>query len=77
VERKFAIPLMAADQEIEAGLATAEEAQLLRIAPGSAVLHTRRITYTDRNQAVEYAKSAYRGNQYVFYTHLKRDQLFS
>lgn len=77
LERKFAIPLMAADQEIEAGLATTEDAQLLRIAPGSAVLHTRRITYTDRNQAVEYAKSVYRGNQYIFYTHLKRDQLFS
>ena len=77
LERKFGIPLMAADQEIEAGLASDDEAALLHIQPGSAVLYTRRITYTDRNLAVEYAKSVYCGTKYIFYTHLKRDQLFA
>jgi GntR family transcriptional regulator len=77
LERKFAIPLMAADQELEAGLANTEDAQLLHIEVGSAVLYTRRITFTDRNVAVEYARSVYCGTKYIFYTHLKRDQLFA
>jgi GntR family transcriptional regulator len=77
LETKFALPLMEAEQELEAGLAGNEEAQLLNILPGSSVLYIRRTTYTDRNQPLEYAKSIYRGNKYVFYARLKRDQLFS
>ncbi len=77
LETKFAVPLMEAEQELEAGLAGSEEAQLLNISMGSSVLYIRRTTYTDRNQPIEYAKSIYRGNKYVFYAHLKRDQLFS
>ncbi len=72
LETKYHITLEAADQELEAGIATSEEAQILRIAPGSAVLYTRRTTYNDRNDAVEYAVSVYTGSQYIFYTHLKR-----
>jgi GntR family transcriptional regulator len=66
---------MEADQELEAGLAGNENAQLLKISLGSPVLFTRRITYTERNQPVEYAKAVYCGNKYTFYTHLKREQL--
>jgi len=66
---------MEADQEIEAGLASNEDAQLLKIAPGSAVLYTRRVTYTERNQPVEYAQSVYCGHKYTFYTHMRREQL--
>jgi GntR family transcriptional regulator len=77
LESKFGLPLMEADQELEAGLAGADEAALLKIAQGSAVLFTRRITYVDRNQPIEYAKSVYCGAKYTFYTHLRREQLFS
>ncbi len=77
LESKYGIPLMEAEQELEAGLAGSEEAQLLKIPVGSAVLYTRRTTYTDRYQPIEYAKSVYCGSKYIFYTHLKRDQLFS
>ena len=77
LESKYGLPLMEAEQELEAGLAGDEEAALLKIAPGSAVLFTRRVTYTDRNQPIEYARSVYCGAKYTFYTHLKRDQLFS
>jgi len=66
---------MEADQELEAGLAGNEEAQFLKISVGSPVLFTRRTTYTERNQPVEYAKAVYRGNKYTFYTHMKREQL--
>jgi GntR family transcriptional regulator len=68
---------MEAEQELEAGLAGDEEAELLQIAPGNSVLFTRRTTYTDRNLPIEYAKSVYCGNKYTFYTHLKREQLFA
>lgn len=77
LESTYGVPLMEADQEIEAGLASEEEAKILGVAPGSAVLYTRRTTYTERNRPIEYAKSVYRGNKYTFHTHLKRDRLFS
>jgi GntR family transcriptional regulator len=77
LESKYGLPLMEADQEIEARLAGAEEAALLNIAPGSAVLATRRVTYIDRSQPVEFAKSVYCGAKYTFYTRLRREQLFS
>jgi GntR family transcriptional regulator len=66
---------MEADQELEAGLAGSEEAQLLNIPVGSSVLFTRRTTYVERNEPVEYAKAVYCGNKYTFYTHMKREQL--
>ena len=75
LETKYGIPLLEADQELEAGLAGNEEAQLLKISLGRPVLFTRRITYTERNQPIEYAKAVYCGNKYIFHTHLKRDQL--
>ena len=75
LETKYGISLMEADQELEAGLAGNEEAQLLNISVGSPVLFTRRTSYTERNQPIEYAKAVYCGNKYTFYTHMKREQL--
>ena len=77
LETRFGMPLMEADQELEAGLANNVDGTILQLAVGSAVLFTRRTTYTDRNQPIEYAQAVYRGNKYIFYTHMKRDQLFS
>jgi GntR family transcriptional regulator len=77
LESKYGVPPMEAEQELEAGLAGTEEAMLLKIPMGSSLLYTRRTTFTDRYQPFEYAKSVYCGNKYVFYTHLKREQLFS
>ena len=75
LEAKYGLALMEADQELEAGLTGSEEAQLLKISVASPVLFTRRITYSDRNQPIEYAKAVYCGNKYTFYTHMKREQL--
>jgi GntR family transcriptional regulator len=75
LENKYGLPLMAADQELEAGLMNAEEAQLLKVSVGSAALFIRRTTYTERDQPLEYAKSIYCGNKYVFFTQMKREQL--
>jgi GntR family transcriptional regulator, N-acetylglucosamine utilization regulator len=75
LEAKYGIPLMEADQELEAGQADSDDAQLLKIAAGNPVLFTRRVTYTERNQPIEYARAVYCGNKYIFYTHMKREQL--
>jgi GntR family transcriptional regulator len=73
LETKYGLPLVEAEQELEAGLAGSEEARLLNIAVGSAVLFTRRTTYSDRNQPIEYAHSVYRGDKYKFFTRLVRE----
>lgn len=77
LETKYGLPLMEAEQELEAGLAGEEEAETLQIPVGSPVLFTRRTTYTDRNRPVEYATSVYCGAKYTFYTRLQRDRLLS
>src|SRR5258708_13310523 len=74
LETKYGISLMEADQELEAGLAGNEEAQFLKISVGSPVLFTRRTTYTERNQPIEYAKAMYRGHNNTFKTHLTPQQ---
>jgi GntR family transcriptional regulator len=75
LENKYGLPLMEAEQELEAGLAGDKEAELLNISIGSPVLFIRRTTYTDRDQPIEYAKSVYCGSKYTFFTHMKREQL--
>lgn len=75
LEQKYGIPLMEAEQQLEAGLISSEEAQLLKVSVGSAALFVRRTTYTERDQPIEYAKSIYCGNKYIFFTQMKRDQL--
>jgi GntR family transcriptional regulator len=77
LEIKYGLPLVEAEQELEASVAGEDEAQLLHIAIGSPVLLTRRTTYTDRDQPIEYACSTYCGSKYTFYTSMKREQLLS
>lgn len=77
LETKYGLPLMEAEQELEAGLAGEEEASALQMPVGSPVLYTRRTTYTDRNRPIEYATSVYRGEKYTFFTRLQRDRLLS
>ncbi len=77
LETKYGITLVEAEQELEAGLAGKEEEQLLKIPAGSPVLFTRRTTYTERDQPIEYARAVYCGGKYTFYTNMKREQLIS
>ena len=72
LETRFGLPPVEAEQEIEAGLATEAEAELLEIAVGSPVLLLRRTTYTERHRPIEYAESVYRGDKYAFHTRLRR-----
>ncbi len=75
LETKYGLLLMEAEQEIEAGLFDEKAAQMLQVPVNSAALFTRRITYTERDQPIEYATSMYCGNKYIYYTNLKREQL--
>jgi GntR family transcriptional regulator len=69
----YDVPPVEAEQELEADLAKSDEAELLGVEIGSAVLRTRRVTITRRQLPVEYATSVYRGDKYRFYTRMVRD----
>lgn len=73
LETAFDIPVLDADEELQADLATDDESELLQVPVGSPVLRTRRVMSTRRNHPVEYATSVYRGDKYRFYTRLTRD----
>ncbi len=72
LENKYGVSPLEAEQELEAGLAREQEAQVLQIPVGGPVLLIRRSTFTERGQPLEYAKSVYRGDKYRFYTRLSR-----
>ncbi|GCE05256.1 GntR family transcriptional regulator [Dictyobacter aurantiacus] len=75
LETRYGLPLVEAEQEIEAGLFDEASAQLLKVPVNSAALFTRRTTYTERDTPIEYARAMYCGNKYTYYTNLKREQL--
>lgn len=77
LESKYKLPLMEAEQQLEAGLIGPEEAQLLNIPVGSAALFVRRTTYSEHDQPIEYVRSIYCGSKYVFFTQMRREQLMS
>jgi GntR family transcriptional regulator len=73
LETTYHQPLLEAEQEVEAGLAGAHDAEALGIAPGDPVLLTRRLTFTERQRPIEYAISVYRGDKYTYCARLVRD----
>jgi GntR family transcriptional regulator len=77
LETHYGLTLVEAEQELEAGLITEEEARLLNVTVGSPALYTRRTTYAERDQPIEYARAVYCGGKYTFYTSMKREQLLS
>jgi GntR family transcriptional regulator len=61
-----------ADEVVEAGLAGAEEARLVRIPKGSPVFAFTRISYVQNGQPVEFVKSIYRADRYKLVNRLMR-----
>lgn len=57
-------------QRLKAGAASPGEADLLRTAPGSPVLHIQRLVFVE-NQPVEFTRSTYRGDRYEFVVEMK------
>jgi GntR family transcriptional regulator len=58
-------------QRITASLATPDEAHLLDIPPGAAILRIERRSYLRDGRAVEFTRSAYRGDRYDFLSELR------
>jgi GntR family transcriptional regulator len=71
----YGVQIIAADEVVEAGLASAEEAKLLRFAVGSPVFFFTRTAYVQSGQPVEYVKSTYRGDRFKLVNRLTQPDL--
>ena len=67
----YGLDLARARQTVQAGLAARREADLLGLSRPSAVLHMERTTFLDDNQIIVYARTAYRGDRYIFHVMLR------
>jgi len=69
---KYGIEIVVTDETVEAGLAGAEEARLLRVQKGNPVFMFTRTSYIQSGRPVEYVKSVYRGDRYKLVNRLTR-----
>jgi GntR family transcriptional regulator len=60
-------------QRVQAGIATAAEAELLHLSPGSPVLRIERRSFLANGRPIEVTVSAYRGDRYDFIAELSLD----
>lgn len=67
--------MTAADEVVEASLARAEDARLLRIKKGGPVFLLTRISYIESNQPVEFVRSTYRGDRWKLVSRLTAQQI--
>jgi GntR family transcriptional regulator len=72
LSQHYGIHIVQADEVLEAGLATPEIAQLLRIPKGSPVFLFTRTSYVESGEPVEYVKSTFRGDRYKITNRLGR-----
>lgn len=69
---QYGIHMEVTDEVVEAGRATAEDAALLKIAPGTPVLLFTRTCYAENGKPLEFVKSTYRGDRYKIVQRLRR-----
>lgn len=72
LEEKVGIYLQGAKQLISAINASKEEAELLELKEGDALLYLKRVTYTDTNKPVELLKAVYRPDYFQYSIDLSR-----
>ena len=72
LQEKFHLIPTEADETLEVALATPREASLLQIVPGSPLLLSERVTYSQNRQVIEFVKIIYRGDRYRYYAKLTR-----
>jgi GntR family transcriptional regulator len=72
LEETCGIRIGGAEKVIEAILASAEEAAVLHVSPGDALLVIRNTTFDKNGAPVEYAEGLYRSDRYKYVVHLKR-----
>ncbi len=68
----YGIQMLFADETVEAGLASAQDSQRLRVPVGAPVFLFTRLSYVHGGQPVEYVKSVYRGDRYKIVNRLTR-----
>jgi GntR family transcriptional regulator len=69
--QKYGVRWTHAKQAIRAVLATREQAEVLGVAPRSAVLFVERVSYSQQNVPVEFLRTYYRADRYVLYGELQ------
>lgn len=67
---EYGILVSRARQSLEPVVATAYEAELLRVRPGAPLMLERRVTLDQDDRPVEYGKDLYRGDRFRFVTEL-------
>ena len=72
LEQQHGIPIQWAEEEIRAGKASDEEAQLLRLRRGESVLVMERVTFTRSNRPLEFVRGVYRPEHYKYSIRLRR-----
>jgi GntR family transcriptional regulator len=75
LSRKHGIPILEAQQSIEASLADAELAALLDVHVGSPLLQIERVYRTRNGKPVNFARSFYRADRYQFTATMRRGTL--
>jgi len=71
---RYGVQIVAADEVVEAGLASAEEAKLLKFSAGSPVFLFTRTAYAQSGQPVEFVKSTYRGDRFKMVNRLAQPE---
>lgn len=66
----YGVRMLAADEVVEAGLASAEEARLLNIGKNVPVFFLTRVSYAENGQPIEYVRSTYRGDRWKLVSRL-------
>lgn len=74
LSEKYGFELTWADQVVEARLPNRNERSALGISATDPVLSTTRVTYTHQDQAIEFVRSVYRGDQYQLRALLRRTE---
>jgi GntR family transcriptional regulator len=72
LEEEYGVPLVEADYELEAVIATKAVADALQVKAGAPVFQIERTTMTTGNQPVDYEVLSYRGDLVRFVTRLHR-----
>lgn len=72
LEERYGVHMVVADEVVEVGPASEEDAELLRIAKGSPVFFFTRTSYVQNGQPVEYVTATYRGDRYKIVNRLTR-----
>lgn len=71
LKNQFGFFIISADEFLSPGLATADEAEMLGVDQGAAVIRLERISYSFEAEPVEYRRAVGRGDNFRYHVHLR------